>query len=780
MSTSDNQFVVATKRKDRKPRNKKLQVANNQSERSLANIDQLSEADKRLLAKFSKAQKPSIIRFRDAALGAAVNPENADLDLAGRNTMKNIIRRLNAMERNPTFKAENFGASDYDVSEHLDLVIPGSTLQDAAKIITRVINGEVLHPKRFGSRGESMVIKTIASKIIPIPTSGTGGFTTGDTIIVAQPVHTAYKGVVIYAVNATTGVFKVIGYAAPDRDPELISTACATLFSDLEISAPAAVTGTTVAVTSQLMLEMAKVNISPVSLVPGKVAPLAEGRKCPIRTIGPESHRLVNFTATDSENLVKRLSANDPLNPSLVRIPGDGDGLTTSSAPEVIAPFTFSCTGQSSEQLLSAGFSAATAAASGGLFSVTTAGATIWNLRDCSDFNRHMLYGDFEFSVSLHQNSLVSAHRLEFTVWTEYQAGDGNVSLISQYFETPDTSCSASFNFSTRGNSAFAIARGAIISNIYLALDVSANSTQISFVTERVPQINIRFLDVSARTAYLAAVISGAQSGYRVAVGSCVHTEIFLDPGALNSTFLSATDDLPYQPQYLPYLVRTHMQTAGHDTLLSAASFLKTMNKIGRIGGRVGSMALTGLESLNTLKTAAAPLMATSFGSSRVRCDGFSFPAITQTGDEAITAIIPITTSNYNDKMISKAFPTSPLGYGVPVDGRSATLALLLANLSRTGYQIKRGSYSGEVLNIDLQPNSVAFDLAPVDGEKQKVLGSADLGYKITGNFADGFFYKDKFTAFDPQNFSPHATGFERVESPPGYPGTTFRVTLQK
>lgn len=724
---------------------------------------------------------PSMREFRAAfAKLEAANTEKGGANAASAGTLKNIEKRIVALEKNRTFKAENFGAHSFDVESELNLNIPANSLTSAAHLIKNIIAGHVVHPKRFGARGESMVIKTTASKIVAIPPTGTGGFVTGDNIVIVQPVHTAYKGVIVFAVNPTTGVSTVIGYAAPDRDPELISTACATLFSDMRISAPAAITGTNVAVTAQLMLEMAKFNIFPVSLIAGKVAPLAEGRRCPILTIGPEQHRMVNFTATDSENLVKRLSPNDPLNQSLVIVPGTGDALTSSSAPQVIAPFTFLCTGETSEQLLSAGFSAAAAAATQSNMLVTTAGVNLWNLKNCSDFNRHLLYGDVEGSITLYAAPNINDHKTDIDVTIEYQVGDGTVTTVTQSFDTPFTDASITLNFSTRGNSQFAAARGAVISNIYVNLDVPLNTTNISFISRKVPQISITFLDVSARTAYIGAVISGAQSGYRVAVSSEVHTEIFLDPAALNSTFLSASDDLPYDPHYLPYLVRTHMQTAEHDMPFSAGSFMKTMDKITRIGGKVGSVALAGMQGLAALKGAAAPLMAMSFGAPRTKFHPFTFPAFSSDNDTVYTAVIPITSSNIRDKEISAAFPSSQLGYGVQVDGRSATLALLLANLAKLGYNVRAGTYSGEVTNVVVTLHDVTFDLHPVAGEAEKIIGSQKLGVDITGCFADGFTTKGSFQTFDPRVFTLDSCASERIESLPNYPGTAYRVRICK
>jgi len=163
---------------------------------------------------------------------------NPELDQVGVKTLDHIERRIHALERNRTLNAANFGrigASDYHPELHAYLAehgieVPCSDVPSTLRTLSDVVEGRRLHPKRFGNRGESFMLSTTANRIVPIPTSGTGGFTTGNIVMVGIPVHAAYKGAVVYAVNSLTGIWQVIAYVAPDRDPEEISTCCA-LFS---------------------------------------------------------------------------------------------------------------------------------------------------------------------------------------------------------------------------------------------------------------------------------------------------------------------------------------------------------------------------------------------------------------------------------------------------------------------------------------------------------------------------------------------------------------------
>jgi len=558
-----------------------------------------------------RVRKPAVEREVPASVAAAqrsiaaIREANADMDMRLTKTITNIDRRLTALAKAPAsmkLTAANFRASPYSSDEIVDMmasrgaVIPGNSFPEAAMILKDVVEGRILHPKRFGEKGTSFVIKCIADKIFTVPPTGTGGWSNGNILVVGVPKHASYKGAVVFAVNQTTGIWRVISYIAPDRDPELITNACAVLYSSLTVSAPISVTATSLAVTSQLMLNLATVYTSPTSLIAGKVAPVAEGGVCDTVVIGPEPHRLLQFSATDSEALVQRLTPFDPQNTNLIRVTNSAAlGNTTFAYPEPIGVFCINAVGNSQTSASAAGYQSSGSFVPGGNQVLGVGVNSIWRLSNCTDFQRHMLYGGFELSCDA---SIVfaGAGNSSALMTVTYDNGDGTDSNVAMRFTlTGGANASRTvIKFNSRGQSIYA-GIGAIIRDITLAIDVPVGAsgnlrTDVTPALSNAPVISVKFLDVPATTSYAAAVFTGALSGFNVAVGLTTHVEVLLDRVALNSTFLSATDDLPYDPHYLPTLLRAHMMSySGRTPAMHAKSFGDMLRGVLRVGGKIGS-----------------------------------------------------------------------------------------------------------------------------------------------------------------------------------------------
>jgi hypothetical protein len=779
---------------------------------------------------------------------AAVRAANPELDQVGQRTLAHIERRLIALERNRSLTAANFGtigASDYHpelkalLAEH-GVEIPGSDVQTATRILSDVVEGRRLHPKRFGNRGESFVLSTTANRIVPIPTSGTGGFTTGNIVMVGVPIHAAYKGAVVYAVNSSTGAWQVLAYCAPDRDPEEISTCCAALYARLDLSAPSAITGTSVAVTSQLMLELAKTFIAPMSLVSGKVAPLAEGRNCPVRVIGPEAHSMVNFTATDSEMLVRRFTAFAGQNSNIVNVanavnlPAVSSNSTALCAayPDPQNCFVLSIAPNNGATALANGFVSGFAAGYGTSYTVPiSTTAPVFNLRNNTDYLRHMLYGDIEFDWNFLIGGTTTGPN-SFVVGIVLDNGGGTTTTVNftQNITTQDINNTGSFN--TRGSSTLAPYRGLMIQDIVISFQSSTGIWNIVLAPNYLPFFRIRFLDVPAETQYLSAVITGAQSGYNLAVGLKVHTEVLLDPAAANATFLDATNDLPYDSCIIPSIIRAHMLMApsmkNASGPFAAASFIDTFRKIARAGGKVGTAVShfvpgplgTAIGTASNLLTNASnvhdarggldlihsgvsrmrnrQMHAVSFGQGASKgtiVPHFFFPAVTDPKDADVHAwaMVPVVSHGAVDNAIKRAFPESDLGYpDSSIVGRSGTLSVLLATLNSLGFSSRPGLYSGEVSDIEVfytptgvsehpKIDEISFDLLPVDESKAKIQDMSRTGRRLLGLFEEGWFNGRSFSAFDPKTMfsSDYDVTFAEVTPPAGYPGRAYRVVAR-
>lgn len=714
-----------------------------------------------------------------------ISEKNPSANEIATKTLANVNRRITALERNPTITASNFGASDFDDLSALGLNIPANSMTSAAQLIQDVIQGRILHPKRFGAAGESLVMRTTSNSIIAIPDSGTGGFNTGDFISVIVPIHAAYKGAVIVSKNPTTDQWKVIGYAAPNRDPEKVSTACASLYSSLSISAPAAITGTTVAVTAQLMLELSRTHICPLSAIPGKVAAISDNGRCPILTIGPESHRIVNFTASDPSELVKRFTSYDAQNTQICYVP-NAASLTADRSSAYPAPqqsFFISATATDSTNASGAGFADLSEYIGTGPTLVFTSDLQIFKLSTNCDALRHLLFGDFVLDIDFTLTTASGTAILQ--VFVDLQNGDGTVQQV--LFEANLAQGLNHYHLNTRGAGQMASVRGLIISDIGIIITPGTSST-IQIGPNYFPSISLEFLDVPARTSYLSAVISGVQSGYRISVNLETHTEALLDPVAENSTFLEATPDLPYLDLYLPNLIRAHFLQPPDVGNFAASSFLDTARKILRVGGKVGRVAAPIVQQAMQKKFVAA-----GFGSgskphnSRVR-GNWCFPAVqTNSGNYAIVPIIQ--NSRITDRMIDTILKVN-VGYPVQnIQGRSGTLALLLAALSHLGVPVTSGLFSGEI--IQLSPSwqqrklvELTFVLAPVDEFDLKQAAASEQEYPLIGYFSDGWhspFSSDR--TFNPRDLfaPPTVVTFQNCSSSSStYPISpiTIRVTM--
>lgn len=656
------------------------------------------------------------------------------------NMLENISSRIRAIESDSKqFKSSNFGAAE--LHQSLGIYVPCSTYQDCASTVAAVVSGDKLHPKRFGGRQQSLVIPTNASKIFDIPDPFTGH------VVVGVPLHASYKGAVFYNV-LPDGSHNVIGYASPDRDPEMVGVTCAALFSKLCISAPAAVTGTTVAVTSQVMLELLKHEcVSPVALIPGKCAPLAVGRRCPIVTIGPEQHDIVHFSAPDPISTVKRFSAFDPQNPNLSLLPNPDWPQTVSGAyPMQTNNFIINSTARDTASAQAAGFSSL--ASSWGLNISSSVNKEIWRLSKSNDYHRHMLYGDFDISFAA--RTFTTGGAICDIKWViTYFNGDGTTSDVTVYTTKGNTDTAGMVGFNTRGNTVFTPYDGAIIKDIVLSMEPFGGGT-VAIRTADPVTVQLSFLDIPASTSYFSAVLSGIRPGFKVACSLEIHTEVILDPGALNATFLTASDDLPHDDQMLANYIRSIGHLREHS--FNSASYKDIAKRVLKTGGTIGKL-------LAPLAGRYAPLveqgadLAYRFGDYRAAgfrqptqrsSPQFFFPSIDTDAQEYI--ISPLVPGGAIDPIIQNAIPRATLGVpDLPISGGSSTLAQLLANLALSGFPVKPGVYSGEVLATRLTvtrgvAKEVSFVLAPVALEMEKILAAHSAKTTLIGYFADGWY----------------------------------------
>jgi len=552
------------------------------------------------------APAPSLGPIRQAVEHSrGLNPEASPATMA---TLNNITRRLDALSHDRTFNAANFGmkAASYDeelssyLREH-GVTIPCDTVETCTRTMAQVLARTATHPKRVGARGESLVINTTANKIFTIPPSGSGGWLAGNIIVAFTPNHVAYKGIVVLAVNPATGAWRVLCYIGPTRDPELISTQCLVLFTLFGISAPSGIAGTSVVTTAQLIRESAKVSVGPASLIPGRVAAVAEGRFCPPKVIGPERAEIANFTATEPLSLVKRYSSFNPQNNSIINVANPGNipanSFGCSAYPKPTGSYCINATGSNASSALAAGYQSAIAAQfiSGGGYNVAAGTtATLWKLSNNTDYLRHPMLGDFELRATFPVSN--GGNFFNFFYDFVFDDGDGTDTTITKSLSDNAVGTEVDLVINTRGGSILAPYRGLMLRDIVIRAQ-AAGAGALVIISDTnpagtsVPDVLIEFFEVPAETNYLVHVISGAQSGMQLALDLSVDVEAIIDPAATNDTFLSGTSDLPYQQDILPALLRAHLLTTHAGTKANpfeASSFGDTFRKILKKGGQIG------------------------------------------------------------------------------------------------------------------------------------------------------------------------------------------------
>jgi len=676
-----------------------------------------------------------------------------ELDEPARLTLSNIQRRMTALERR-NFSAANFGAHDFSSLMRLcGRDVPASSLESAIQTIESVANGEMLHPKRFDEMRSSLVIKTTASKIVSL-----SSISAGDVIYVVTPCLHAYKGSIVIKRNPASTSFAVVAYVAPDRDPEDISTQCAVLFSKMSVAAPL-VAGGTVTIISQAMLEQGVSTVNPVAIIAGKAAAVARGRHAPIHVIGSELNSTVHFTATEAPQVVKRFSASDPFNTSLVDSPNAAllpGG--TAARPSPSQSYMLRC----------AGFDATTSTSAG--FNVNLGSnnnSVVWRLSNCQDYLRHLLYGDFVFGFNFTVAPSVANTLFSQTLVVTFSDG----TTLQENFATNMTSqaaASLSGNLSTLGNTLWAAKRGLIIIDMVLTCTVAAGSNYLSSASNT-PGVHVNFIDVPAATDYHFAIISNMPTTGSLAINLEVHTEVTLDQAAENSTYLSATPDLPYDPLYLPTVLRAHCALQER---YEAGSFLNGLKSIGKfLWNNGGKEVATGL-----LKKGASmitsKLGATSFGKGAIADvrTGFSFPAVRE-GEGEIVAVIKGAANDHTPDFCPFDLRPSIDNY----DGASSYLAFALATAAALGCSVRPGIYSGEVDEFNVTSTTVEFNVYPVDDQAEKMSHP-----EVRGLFPDGWWNGSSFRVLKARDLAHFGCLIKPVENKPGYPGSAFSVAIPR
>jgi hypothetical protein len=650
--------------------------------------------------------------------------------------------------------------------------IPANSYEAALDVLDAVSNGQMLHPKRYGEPGRSLVVKVTSNRILPLSAN------TGDTFYVAVPTNAAFKGgVVMKTTSAAPTVPIVVGYFSPDRDVEEIGVNCASLYTSLSLAAPLVVAGTTATITGQLMLEMAVSEIGPAMLIAGKVAPVSTGRTCPIKIIGAEPHVLKYFNAAESESVNLRYNSFDQANTNLVKIPSSTvSSSTTAGSVAVTGHFRVGCSGGMSSNISNGIANGWASTAAGQLFTATPSNQIIWNLKNCQVANRHILYGAFSVNFYTEVNGAY-ATGTRFKLDVTYS--DGSVlsknffgSIVGQ--SAAQTQC---YSFDSIGTEAFWSKSGLLITDMSLSVNsfgINGNAAANFSVDVSSSTIGVQFLDVNASTRYLVGVLSGATSATQLAITTESHVEVMIDPSASDSAFIQGSPDFPYPPEFLPKIVRAYsymyhqgqLSKGGDFDSSGWSRFLKkarpVVKTLGKAALTYGGPALQ--QALNERYPGAGdlammiakPLMSLSFGTNERKTPNakISFPAVRSYGDDAQAVIFPVVPGGlYCDEEIIDTFGTVVGTDDNGYEGRSCTLAMMLAALDTQGKRVLHGTMSGEVTSLVFDGQTLRFDLLPVRSGLAKMLAAP----KLTGLFGNQFYFRGYAREFDANFLFPGA-----------------------
>jgi hypothetical protein len=736
-------------------------------------------------------------------LRSVLKRDNLDAEL--RQAVQKVAdatKRTREMQRdNPSYIAGNFGAKNFGAAslsaaqeEMLEEAgVPCVTPQSCLSEISGFIEGHSHLSKYYWGRSQSFVLNTIASS-----QQALAAMPAGATVYVVVPLQHAFKGAVIAYRTPGTSTWGVLGYVAPDRDPETLGTQTAVLGAKLQIALPTVIGGTVTQV-ANVMCEMAQVPVNPISLIAGKVAPLAKGRVADVNVLGQKPLEFVAFTGSLPKEQVVRYSSYDQQNSALVALPSGGSSARGSMYPTLADKLQFVCTYGDTTNGPQAGFQANLSS----FFNLGTSDTQIWSISQNGDYFRHLLYGDFTADIRFplrHVNNTAGADSMMMCVakWVvTFSDGSQVIEQFGLHTSSFDAAAAANASndhyaqaqYDTRGCAQYAAKRGLIITDISLSMYKSAitgPSNQFGIAGGNqystnslggLANVTLTMHDVFAHTTYLCAVLAGAVTQATLNVQLHVDTEVHADPSSIVGVFAQPTETLQRPSEPMTMILQNLATIAGQQNAegMHAASFKDSIKKFGArlfSAGKHIARAQVGprLDMLDPTGNATRTLFATSFGegASVSRGTGMWYPAVTLA--DGVGAFSGEVLEVYRGESNGPAFAPSFRSDNSGVHGRSGELAFALAVLRSAGAPIRRGTYSGQVSDIEIdEDNRVAYLLIdPVDCRREKT----ELVPKLTALFPDGVFCNGHMHSIFPKTAFGNSVelGCEMVDAPKGFP----------
>jgi hypothetical protein len=524
--------------------------------------------------------------------------------------VENLQKKTDLMAANfSTLRAANLGASNFAaasfdsaLAERFGEIVPASTPEAAISVLQNVLDGTATHPKRYHAPCD-LVMKTGANAIVALNAAGSP-FSAGDLIYIVTPMNAAYKGGAVFSVTPGSAAYELVSYLTPDRDPEEIGFGTSTLFTELSVCAPTVVGGTTVS-TAQIIHSQGIVSSSPLAIRAGKLYAATAEREAPMQVIGPEKKRLVAFNALEAENTNRRRSNFDAYNLGLVEVPNASNQSTSAAAggAQPAEYYSASFGGLGAPSLYANGYPSGTSTVT--IVGTTGSPQTIWKFSTASEYMRHLLYGRLRISGSVYfeQTNFADAFIVRATITTcggiiyerDSMLGMGGTTASTVFSHRP-----FDFAFDDQHSSGLA---GDFIKDIEIKM-FRTGGVGFGYVVCSENNVKLDCYEVPANERYLVHQLAGAQPAAQLGITLNTHTQVELSPLAASSAYVQPTDDLPYDGEFLPALLKYHTLRS-HDAY-SAGSFSKFLKKAIKVVPKVLPGAIQTVQGVLSRNPAAA------------------------------------------------------------------------------------------------------------------------------------------------------------------------------
>lgn len=502
---------------------------------------------------------------------------------------KDAAYRLNAAN----FSSANFGSADFSTTK----LNPCQNFQDCMQVVSNVLRGAT-HPPRYGiAKLDDTCIKSLPiERNYTIPATGTGGYTSGDVIVIVSPIVNSFRGIFILSMNPNNGIYKVLDAISAPGDITSAAKDVAVTFFKLGISCTTYIGGTTVATAAPLLDLGVTDGYSPIIGKPGNMSVMCTGMACDSEIMGPGTYELNNFTAAIPLDQVRKTFQDDALNSALVTAPNSsaqgGSTASSANAPDYTR-LVFNIKDQNS--IDTGGFL--------GIFNtptvIPTTPSVLWQFNQSTRYPTHLWFGRFRIRVqNLTLTSNTTKHSVTAQITVVYLLPGGTTVNVSKQASFDMSAIAGtetySFEIESNGDSSYAVHEGKLISSIQVQLTSSADTSSLAINSVNSPIITLEFYDISNRQPYGFGMIAGLTTGQQLKIKG--RSDVTFGASRLSATgfFTSTvTNTNFYNDDVFTDFLNMYEESTenlGKFTSSSFSKFSNVINTIAKTGGKVGAI----------------------------------------------------------------------------------------------------------------------------------------------------------------------------------------------